>query len=109
MDLTPDEQARKDMVDVINPAVAAMGDGGGAIVHIASIEGTQPARGHTHYAVSKAALLMHAKAAALELGPRVRVNAVSPGLIDSTSSSATSATSIGTPPGTRRSLRSTTR
>jgi hypothetical protein len=26
MNLTPDEQARKDMVDVINPSVAAMGD-----------------------------------------------------------------------------------
>ena len=65
-----------------NAAVAAMDDDGGSIVHIASVEGTQPAPGHAHYAVSKAALLMHAKAAALELGPRVRVNAVSPGLID---------------------------
>lgn len=57
--------------------------GGGAVVHIASIEGTQPAVGHGHYGVSKAALIMHAKAAAVELGEHdIRVNAVSPGLID---------------------------
>jgi glucose 1-dehydrogenase/3-oxoacyl-[acyl-carrier protein] reductase len=57
--------------------------GGGSIVHIASIEGSRPAVGHAHYAVSKAGLIMHAKAAALELGPiGVRVNAISPGLLD---------------------------
>lgn len=57
--------------------------GTGAVVHVASIEGHQPARGHSHYAVSKAALIMHAKAAALEVGQfGVRVNSVSPGLID---------------------------
>jgi NAD(P)-dependent dehydrogenase (short-subunit alcohol dehydrogenase family) len=61
--------------------VVASGNAG-SIVHVASIEGHQPAVGHSHYAVSKAALIMHAKAAALELGPSgVRVNSVSPGLI----------------------------
>ncbi|HUG84717.1 MAG TPA: SDR family oxidoreductase [Euzebya sp.] len=56
---------------------------GGSIIHIASIEATTPAPDHAAYAVSKAALVMHAKAAALELGPRgIRVNAVSPGLVD---------------------------
>jgi NAD(P)-dependent dehydrogenase (short-subunit alcohol dehydrogenase family) len=60
----------------------ARGDGG-AIVNVASIEGLQPAPGHSHYAASKAAVLMHTRAAALELGPqRIRVNAVAPGLID---------------------------
>ncbi len=55
----------------------------GSIVHITSIEGTRPASGHSHYSVAKAGLIMHAKAAALELGPRgVRVNSVSPGLIE---------------------------
>jgi len=55
----------------------------GSIVHIASIEGTHPAIGHSHYAVAKAGLIMHARAAALELGPAgIRVNSVSPGLID---------------------------
>ncbi|MEM1247196.1 MAG: SDR family oxidoreductase [Acidobacteriota bacterium] len=56
--------------------------GTGSIVHVASIEGLQPAPGHGHYASAKAALRMHARASALELGPRgVRVNVVSPGLI----------------------------
>lgn len=62
--------------------VRASGSGGGAVVNIASIEGHQPAPGHSHYATSKAALLMFTKAAALELGALgIRVNAVSPGLI----------------------------
>jgi 3-oxoacyl-[acyl-carrier protein] reductase len=57
--------------------------GGGAIVHIASIEATQPAPGHAHYSSAKAALVMHARAAALEYGRHgIRVNAVSPGLVD---------------------------
>lgn len=57
-------------------------DRGGAIVNIASIEGSDPAAGHAHYATSKAALLMLTRAAALEYGPdAIRVNAVSPGLI----------------------------
>ncbi|RSM68507.1 short-chain dehydrogenase [Amycolatopsis sp. WAC 01375] len=56
---------------------------GGSIVHIASIEAAQPAPGHAHYSSAKAALVMHARAAALEYGSRgIRVNAVSPGLID---------------------------
>lgn len=54
----------------------------GAIVNIASIEGLDPAQGHSHYAASKAAMLMFTKATALELGPKgIRANAVSPGLI----------------------------
>ncbi|CAN5431856.1 SDR family oxidoreductase [soil metagenome] len=63
-------------------AAQAMADGG-SIVHIASIEATTPAPDHAAYAVSKAAVVMHAKAAALELGPRgIRVNTVSPGLVE---------------------------
>jgi len=55
---------------------------GGAIVNIASIEGEHPAPFHSHYSAAKAAVLMHTRAAALELGPKgIRVNAVSPGLI----------------------------
>jgi NAD(P)-dependent dehydrogenase (short-subunit alcohol dehydrogenase family) len=66
-------------------AAKAMIDGKtrGSIVHIASIEGTQPAPRHGHYAAAKAALIMHARAAALEWGSEgIRVNVVSPGLID---------------------------
>ncbi|MDH6215198.1 SDR family NAD(P)-dependent oxidoreductase [Streptomyces pseudovenezuelae] len=58
-------------------------DGGGSVTHIASIEARQPAPLHAHYSASKAAVVMHARAAALEYGPYgVRVNTVSPGLID---------------------------
>ncbi len=53
-----------------------------AIVNISSIEGSRPARGHGHYASSKAALEMLTKAMALEYGSSgLRVNAVAPGLI----------------------------
>ena len=56
---------------------------GGSIVHIASIEGRQPTDFHGHYATAKAGLLMHARAAAGAYGPHgIRVNSVSPGLID---------------------------
>lgn len=56
--------------------------GGGAVVHIASIEGLQPAPDHGHYATAKAAVRAHARAAAAEFGPDgLRVNVVSPGLI----------------------------
>lgn len=56
---------------------------GGAIVNVASIEGLDPAPGHAHYATSKAGLIMLTRASAMELGPHgIRVNAVSPGLID---------------------------
>lgn len=62
--------------------VMAGQESGGSVTHIASIEGHQPAVGHAHYSASKAALIMHARAAAVEYGPRgVRVNSVSPGLI----------------------------
>ncbi len=56
---------------------------GGSITHIASVEASLPAPSHAHYAASKAGVIMHARAAALELGPHnIRVNSISPGLID---------------------------
>ena len=52
-------------------------------MNIASIEGHQPAKGHSHYSTSKAGLLMLTKSAALEYADfGIRVNSVSPGLID---------------------------
>ncbi|WP_410658858.1 SDR family NAD(P)-dependent oxidoreductase [Amycolatopsis sp. lyj-112] len=64
-------------------AAGVMTGRGGSVVHIASIEADRPAPGHAHYSSAKAALVMHARAAALEYGPHgIRVNAVSPGLID---------------------------
>ncbi len=59
---------------------AAAAIGAHWVTHIASIEAIRPAAGHAHYAALKAALVMHAKAAALETAP-MRVNAISPGLI----------------------------
>ena len=54
----------------------------GSVIHISSIEGSQPAPFHGHYAVTKAGMIMHARAAALEYGSHgIRVNSVSPGLI----------------------------
>ncbi|MEZ7156041.1 SDR family NAD(P)-dependent oxidoreductase [Streptomyces sp. MAD19A] len=66
-------------------AAAALmrGQGGGSVTHVASVEARFPALGHAHYGASKAAVVMHARSAALEYGPwGVRVNTVSPGLID---------------------------
>ncbi|MER5434045.1 glucose 1-dehydrogenase [Streptomyces sp. NPDC002588] len=59
------------------------GHGGGSITHIASVEARMPAPAHAHYSASKAAVMMHARAAAQEYGPYgIRVNTVSPGLIE---------------------------
>lgn len=59
----------------------AQGDGG-AIINIASIEAENPAPMHSHYNAAKAGVVMHACAAANELGSHgIRVNTVSPGLI----------------------------
>ncbi|SDP50754.1 SDR family NAD(P)-dependent oxidoreductase [Lentzea jiangxiensis] len=67
----------------VTQAAVAHLPAGGSVTHIASIEGRHPAPGHAHYAASKAGLIMHARAAALEYGPQfgIRVNTVSPGLI----------------------------
>ncbi|WP_020124255.1 SDR family NAD(P)-dependent oxidoreductase [Streptomyces canus] len=56
---------------------------GGSVTHIASVEAGHPAPEHAHYSASKAAIVAHARAAALEYGAHgIRVNTVSPGLID---------------------------
>ncbi|MFJ9414898.1 SDR family NAD(P)-dependent oxidoreductase [Streptomyces sp. NPDC101227] len=56
--------------------------GGGSVTHIASIEADRPAPLHAHYSAAKAAVVMHARSAALEYGAYgIRVNSVSPGLI----------------------------
>jgi NAD(P)-dependent dehydrogenase (short-subunit alcohol dehydrogenase family) len=55
--------------------------GGGSIVSTASISGTRPAAGEAPYAASKAAVAALTASAALEYGPSIRVNSVSPGMI----------------------------
>lgn len=62
-------------------AFGGRADAPGAVVNIADLSGLRPWRGYAHHGVSKAALLHLTRAAALELGPRVRVNAVVPGPI----------------------------
>jgi len=62
-------------------AAPHLANAGGAIVNIADIYAERPLRGHAVYAMSKAALLHMTRALALELAPKVRVNAVSPGAI----------------------------
>ena len=58
--------------------------GGGSIVSTASISGTRPAAGEGPYSASKAAVAALSASAALEYGPTIRVNAVSPGMIRTT-------------------------
>jgi pteridine reductase len=54
---------------------------GGSIVNIVDIHGDRPLRDYSVYSISKAGLAMMTKALARELGPRIRVNGVSPGAI----------------------------
>lgn len=62
--------------------VAMQHAGQGAIVLLASTLGERPVALTAAYAASKAALINLAKTSALELAPRVRVNVVSPGIVD---------------------------
>jgi NAD(P)-dependent dehydrogenase (short-subunit alcohol dehydrogenase family) len=59
-----------------------MESGGGSIVNMASISGIRPTRGEAPYSAAKAAVIALTQSAALEYGPTVRVNCVSPGLIE---------------------------
>ena len=63
--------------------------GGGAIVNISSIAGTNVLKGSTDYCVSKAGVWMLTRCAALELSRYdIRVNAVGPGYIQTSMSGA---------------------
>ena len=53
----------------------------GSIVNLTDLHGSQPMRDHPAYCMAKAALEMVTRALALELAPKVRVNAVAPGAI----------------------------
>ncbi|MBS1843042.1 MAG: SDR family oxidoreductase [Actinobacteria bacterium] len=61
---------------------AMRGAGAGSIVNIASISGVRPSAGESPYAASKAGVIALTASAALEFGPDVRVNSVSPGPVD---------------------------
>ncbi len=90
LDMSPDDwqavvSANLTSVHLVTQAVArGLRDArrGGAIVNIASIEASNVAPAHSHYAAAKAGVVMYTRSAARELGPLgIRVNAVSPGLI----------------------------
>ena len=78
-------------VMLTNQAVARkmMNNGGGAIVNISSIAGTNVLKGSADYCVSKAGVWMLTRCAALELSRYgIRVNAVGPGYIQTSMSGA---------------------
>ena len=60
---------------------AWMGQHGGAVVNVASVAGLRPAPGLGIYGMSKAALKYLTELLAVELGPKVRVNAVAPAVV----------------------------
>lgn len=51
----------------------------GCIINLADIHGERPLREYSPYCISKAGMIMLTKCLAKELGPEIRVNAVSPG------------------------------
>lgn len=55
---------------------------GGAIVNIASMVGHNPERGYIAYGTSKGALIQMTRLMARDLAPRIRVNCVAPGTIE---------------------------
>jgi len=59
--------------------------GAGSIINVASIAGVRPQFQSLLYSMTKAALIMMTQSYALELGPAgVRVNAIAPGLVQTT-------------------------
>lgn len=55
---------------------------GASVVNIVSTAIHQPARGHLSYDAAKGALYYATRSMAAGLGPRIRVNAISPGIIE---------------------------
>ena len=62
-------------------APAMLANGGGAIVNISSVMGRVAGRGFAAYGVAKAALAHYTRLAAVDLAPRIRVNAIAVGSV----------------------------
>src|ERR1700691_2024329 len=68
------------LTKLLAPGICARG--GGSIINVASVSGLRPQLHGLLYSTTKAALIMMTQVYALELGSKgVRVNAISPGLI----------------------------
>ncbi len=52
----------------------------GSIINIADIHGDKPLKEYPVYSMTKAGLIMQTQALAKDLGPEIRVNAISPGM-----------------------------
>jgi NAD(P)-dependent dehydrogenase (short-subunit alcohol dehydrogenase family) len=69
-------------IELMRAALPHLEAAGGCVVNLSSVAGIRAFPGILPYAVSKAAVEQLTRCAALELGPRrVRVNAVSPGVV----------------------------
>jgi NAD(P)-dependent dehydrogenase (short-subunit alcohol dehydrogenase family) len=87
-DVDPGAAAKILAVNVLAPLAwtrlardAWMGAHGGSIVNVSSVAGVRPSPGIGMYGVSKAALIRLTTELAVELGPRIRVNAVAPAVV----------------------------
>src|SRR5262249_38672452 len=60
----------------------AMLDGGGVVINVGATTGIRPRVEGVNYCASKAGLLQLTKCLAVELAPRVRVNCLIPGAIE---------------------------
>lgn len=85
---TSDEQWRRvmsvnlDGVFVLLRAAIPMVRPGGAVVNFASVAGHRGSQNHGHYAASKAGVIALTRSLAHEVGSGIRVNAISPGTIE---------------------------
>jgi len=68
---------------VLRAAVPHLLAGGrGSVVHVSSLNAQRPVAGEAPYSAAKAGVVNLTKTAALEYAPTVRVNCVSPGVVD---------------------------
>ena len=74
--------------NTVRAALPVMRDGGSVVMLSSRAGHSGGSLGHTHYGATKGAILALTRGLARELGPRIRVNAVSPGVIDTPMTSA---------------------